>query len=82
MFWRIHVAVKYWNLQSANDKHYQTVHEQSLKWPNLWEDRIYLCYIVNLQSKWVFFQKVYFPVEISTIRHKNKEIVKQSHMLC
>jgi len=32
---RIHVAVKYWNLQSANAKHYQTVHEQKLKWPNL-----------------------------------------------
>jgi len=32
---RIHVAVEYWNLQSANAKHYQTVYEQSLKWPNL-----------------------------------------------
>jgi len=32
---RIHVAVKYRNLQSANAQHYQTVHEQRLKWPNL-----------------------------------------------
>ena len=32
---RIHVAVKYWNLQSANAKQDQIVHEQSLKWPNL-----------------------------------------------
>jgi len=37
---RIHVAVKYWNLQSANAKHNQTVHGQRLKWPNLWQDRI------------------------------------------
>ena len=42
---RIHVAVKYWNLQSANAKHYQTVHELSLKWPNLCEDRINIVYI-------------------------------------
>jgi len=38
---RIRVVVKYRNLQLANAKHYQTVHEQRLKWPNLWEDRIY-----------------------------------------
>ena len=28
---KIHVAVKYRNLQLANAKHYQTVHEQRLK---------------------------------------------------
>ena len=38
MVWRIHVAVKYRNLQLANAKHYQTVHEQR---PNLWEDSIH-----------------------------------------
>ena len=31
---KIHSAVKYWNLQSANAKQYQTVHEQKFKWPN------------------------------------------------
>jgi len=32
---RIHAAVKYRNLKLASAKHYQTVHEQWLKWPNL-----------------------------------------------
>ena len=37
---RINIAAKYSNVQLAKAKHYQTVYEHRLKWPNPWEGRI------------------------------------------
>jgi len=44
---RIHVAVKYWNLQSAHAKHYQTVHE-------VLNGRTYEKYIIKTHSTQMF----------------------------
>ena len=60
---KIHVAVKYRNLQLANAKHYQTVHEQRLKWLNLWEDTMYFfVHLVGSCSFIFFYRDLFFGI--------------------